>query len=742
MRRLVRGFDRPVRRSVVLFAAVATVLGAFLLNGVQADEGMWLVQALDKAPFKTWQERGLELGAKEIYNPKKPTVSDAVIKLGGGTGSFVSANGLIVTNHHVAFGALQRSSSVKTDYINDGFLAETYQDEIPALGYDAYVLEDSKDVTKKVLGATKKDMTAKERHDAIEKVSKEIVAKAEKGKDIFAEVKATYDGAQYYLYWYFKIKDIRIVYAPPGGIGVYGGEIDNWMWPRHTGDFSFLRAYVAPDGKSAPYAEENVPYQPKKYLAFSTAPLKEGDLTMVLGYPGTTRRYRTSYSIDYYVNTYYPGAIDRYEDLIAILEEESAKDRDSAIKLASTIRGLENGYKNNQGMLEGLLKFGLLEEKLAEEKTLKDYMASNADLEKEYGNVFTSIGTLYDDYATYAQPYLNVRWMSYVCNAMSSARTIYKWSAEQEKEDIDRDEGYMARDEENVRRRLSLADLRYDEDADKRMLAYFIAKLAALPADQRPAAVAAIAGDLEGEALDQAIVGAVDKLYAGTKVTDKEARMNMFGTSKKDLLAAGDPLITFAAKLEAEREQLKERAETFEGAITKLRPQLMELRAAYSGGALYPDANRTMRLSVGQVKGYSPRDAVTYDYITMLRGMVEKATGEEPFNAPAKLIELSETKDFGSYVDPRTGDVPVCFLSTDDITGGNSGSAVLNGKGEIIGLVFDGNYEAISADYQIIPELTRAIHVDSRYILFIVDKFAGADKLLQELTVHPRLSRR
>jgi hypothetical protein len=720
--------------------ATAVLLGALALGGVHADEGMWLVQSLDKAPFKTWQGRGLELDPKEIYNPKGDDVCDAVIRLGGGTASFVSPEGLIVTNHHVAFGALQRSSSVKSDYIQNGFLAETRSDEIQALGLDAYVLEDTKDVTKKVLGATKKNMTPKERYDAIEKVNKEIVAKVEEGKDLRAEVMETYDGAQYFLYTYFRIKDIRIVYAPPGPIGVYGGEIDNWMWPRHTGDFSFLRAYVAPDGKSASYSEDNVPYHPRKYLAFSTAPLKEGDFTMVIGYPARTSRYRSSYSIDYVVNKYYPSAIKLREDLIAILDEESAKDRDSAIKIASTVRGLENGYKNNQGMLEGLLKYDLLGAKLAEEAALIEYMAANPDIKKKYGDILGEIAKLYEEYPTYARQYSLMTYMSYYVGAMSSARTIYKWSVEQEKEDIDRDQGYMARDEENLRRQLGLADLRYDEDADKRVMAYFIRRLAELPESQRPAAIQAISGDLEGEALDAAITKAVDKMYAGTKIPNKEERLNMFGMSKKDLTSLGDPLIEFVAGLEPDREQNQERYEAFDGAVNMLRPKLMELRAAHSGEALYPDANRTMRVSVGEVKGYSPRDAVTYDYITTLDGVVEKATGEDPFDAPAKLIELSKSKDYGNYKDPKTGDVPVCFLSTDDVTGGNSGSAVLNGKGEIIGLVFDGNYEAISADYQFIPALTRTIHVDSRYILFITEKFSGADKLLEELTVYPQVS--
>lgn len=730
-------------RCVVVLVSGAIIAAAGIIGSspVQADEGMWMVQELDAAPFAEWQQRGLELDAKAIYNPKGDDLCDAVVKLGGGTGSFVSPNGLIVTNHHVAFGALQRSSSVTSDYTQDGFLAETGADEIPALGYDAYVLLDTKDVTKDVLGAVKKKMMYKERHDAIDKESKELVKKAEKGKDVFAEVKETFDGARYILYTYFKIKDIRIVYAPPASIGIYGGEIDNWMWPRHTGDFSFLRAYVAPNGKSADYSEKNVPYHPKRYLAFSTAPLNENDFTMVIGYPGSTRRYRSSYSIDYYINTYYPNAIRMRGDLIAILQAEADRDRESAIKLASTIRSLENSYKNNQGMLEGLLKYDLLQSKLDEEAALREYMAANPDMQAMYGNVFDALAEQYEGYTIYGEQYVLMRLMTNVCTMLDAARDLYKWSAEQEKPDIEREANYMARDESMIQRSIELADLRYDAEAEKQALAYFIAVLATGPGAV-PQAVQAIVGDLEGEAMEAAIMTAVDAMYAGTRVTDKDSRLQMFGMSEKDLLAKDDPLITFAADFETDRQAVTDQYDTFVGAVGVLRPQLMELRSAYHGGALYPDANRTIRLSAGQVQGYSPRDAVTYDYMTTLTGVVEKNTAEDPFDAPERLIELSMQKNYGPYMDPKKQDVPVCFLSTDDITGGNSGSPVLNGKGEIIGLVFDGNYEALSADYQIIPELTRAIHVDSRYILFIVDEFAGADKLLDELTIYPQLSHR
>jgi hypothetical protein len=591
------------------------------------------------------------------------------------------------------------------------------------------VLLEVKDVTKKILESVKEDMTDLERYKAIENAEKKIVAKAEKGKDVYCEVVSFYDGSQYFLYTYFKIKDIRIVYAPPRSIGEYGGDIDNWMWPRHTGDFSFMRAYVGPKGESAEYSEDNVAYHPKKYLSISKAPLKEGDFTMIVGYPGRTMRYRTSYSIDFHVNMHYPVAMKMFEDIIAILEEEAKRGRMVEIKLAGMNKGLNNALKNNQGMLKGLLKADLLAQKIEEEKKLRKYIAANPDLEEKYGSVLDDIKAQYDDYVTYWGQNRLLGTVGYVSSAMRSALTIYKWGEEREKKDMDRDPGYMDRDESNVRKRLELADLSYDEQTDKRILKHFL--LALSTCDQTHGLVEGIGPDLTEAALDEML----DGMYGGTKVTNKDERMKMFGMEKKDLLALNDPFIEFAAKVHVQREKLEERSEAFSGALQKLRPKLMELRSKYRGGLLYPDANSTMRVSVGQLKGYSPADAVQYGWMTTLAGAIAKTTGEEPFDTPQKLIDLHASGDFGDYADPATGDVPVCFVSTDDVTGGNSGSPILNGKGELIGLVFDGNYEAISADYQFIPKLTRTISVDSRYILYILDKFAGADNVLDELKI-------
>jgi len=707
-----------------LIPVLVLIVVAMAATAGFADEGMWQLNKLDQAPYETWSKAGLTLDPASLYTPGTPSVADAIVQLGGGTASFVSRDGLIVTNHHVAFGALQRQSEVGADLMELGFLARTRAEEIPAPGYNAYVLKNIEDVTKTVLSSVTDKMSPSERFDAIDQAGKKLVEKAEAAGDVEADIESFFGGSEYHLYTYFKIKDVRIVYAPPGGIGVYGGQIDNWMWPRHTGDFSFLRAYVGPGGESADYNESNVPYQPDHFLKFSVGQLREGDLTMVMGYPGKTQRHQSSWAIDYVVNRYYPERIQQYGDLIETLEQIGEGDPEAAVRIASTIRGLSNSYKNNKGMLAGLLRTDLLAQKRAQEDAIREYLATDKQAAAEYGDVLDDMAALYTERLTYASQQGALSRAVYFTSAVRSAYTVVKWAREQEKDDIERDKGYQARDEEKLRKRLELADRRYAEVADKAILTYYIVALGAMDGDKLTS--------LDGvKDVDSFVAG----LYKGTAVTEKAQLLEMFGKSSKELAAMKDPMLDFAMRLLTDDERFDERGEAFKGAMSGLAPRMLELRAMVSDTPLYPDANFTMRLSVGAVRGYSPRDAVRYEPFTTLDGVVQKYTGEKPFDAPEGLISLAERRDYGQWADPDLGDVPVCFLSTDDITGGNSGSPVLNANGDLIGLVFDSNLEAVSADYQFTPSITRAIHVDSRYIMFIVDRFAGATELLNELTV-------
>jgi hypothetical protein len=701
-----------------------------------ADEGMWLLNSIDKLSIDSLKARGLKLNPEEIYSPEGGGISDAVVELGA-TASFVSSQGLVVTNHHVAFGAIQRQSTPEFNYLRDGFYAKSKEEEIPAIGYNAYVTKSFKDVTDKVLSAVNEKMSDLERYLAIEKVSKKIVKECEKkGEDIKCRVASMYGGKEYYLFTYLKIRDIRIVYVPPRSIGDFGGEIDNWMWPRHAGDFSFLRAYVAKDGSSAEYSKDNIPYNSKTYLKISSAGVKEGDFVILIGFPGTTRRYESSFFIDNMINYEYPRDILLRQELISILEEESAEDSSVALRLSSRIKGLYNYLKKNQGMLDGFKKSGLLHKKIEEEKALKELLSKNIEAMAKYGKVFSELDSLYKEKKKFQDKDFLLDWMIYSSYFPDFASTIYKWSLEKEKKDVDREPGYQNRDTTDTKEWLKDSQINLVPSADEKILVYFFKKAIELPPGQKISAIEKIFEGKENQDKDRVIEDFVSRLYQNTKLGSVDARLKMFGMRRKDLEKLNDSFINFAMELEKDREELRIKNKELKGAFQRLQPKLIQAYFEWKGKKLYPDANGTIRFNYAEVKGYSPKDAVEYKYITTLTGVMEKDTGEEPFDVPDELKQVYSKKDFGSYFNRSLGDVPVNFLSTNDITNGNSGSPVLNGKGELVGLAFDGDYEAMTSDYQFNPEITRAINVDIRYVLFLLDKVYHTEELLKELTIH------
>ena len=721
-------------RATSLLAAVLCLL--FVAAPAGADEGMWQLDKLDDDLVKAMRSLGLELSQKEIFTPDGDGIAYAIVDLGGGTGSFVSPKGLILTNHHVAFGAIQRASTTENNFMRDGFHAAVHADEIPAKGYEVGVLRSIEDVTGKVLDAVDDEMEPLERFEAIELRQKELIAEAEAAGDVKCEIAELFGGMQYKLFTYFHIRDVRLVYAPPEAIGNYGGDVDNWMWPRHGGDFSFLRAYVAPDGSPADFSEENVPYEPAVHLAMSTRPLNAGDFVLIMGYPGSTYRHRSSYSIDHAENFMFPGRVEVFGQLLEIIDDASEADEAAAIKLARFDQMLNNAMKNYQGQLEGFRRAGLLARKKAEEKEFVRWLEDEKKMEKKYGDVLPKIAELYEQNKKTREVATVTRMSAFLCQMLRAAETIHRWSIEKEKPDMERHTGFQERDLPDLEQGLRMIDLGYHPATDRAFLAFFMRMAADLPEDQRLLAVDEMLEAAPGETIEEKIGSTLDRLYAGTKLGDLEERMRMFGLSENELLAEGDPFIGFAAALRPQLDEIEKQAKAWNGAITALRPRLIEAKRRWRGGAFYPDATSTIRLTYGTVEGYSPRDAVHYDWITRLGGVVEKHTGETPFDCPDALIDLWERRDFGRYRDEKLDDVPVDFLSTCDITGGNSGSPIMNGKGEVIGAAFDGNWESISADYLFNDELTRTISVDSRYILFILDRFSGASSLLEEMTIH------
>jgi len=700
---------------------------------VFADEGMWPLYDLDNLPWAELQARGLELDKDQIYNPGKGGLSDAVIQLGA-TASFVSPEGLIITNHHVAYGAIQRQSTVNQNYLRDGYYADTHDKEIRAIGSEARVTLSIDDVTDRVYGAIGKKMNDKERHDAIEKVIKEIVAETESKGDFQCRVAAMDAGLRYMLYTFLEIKDIRIVYVPPLAIGKFGGEIDNWMWPRHTGDFAFFRAYVGPDGKSAEYSPENVPYHPEVYFPISSKGVVEGDLTLMMGFPGKTNRYATSFEIDNIVNVDFPRSLRGMRDRLDIYEDEAASDSTKAIRLASTMTGIYNYYKKNTGVLKGLERLDALGKAKAREDSLRNFISSNKDLKKKYGDILDQYKKMIDfENATQERDEL-LGTMRRYCDLYSDALSIYKRAVERDKPDMDRESGYQDRDRARAKRRIRRTQINLLLDVDKRMMRYYIGKILALPKGQKVEAFEKLFP--AGGDRDKLIDLYLNDLYARSKMGYLDDRLAMFDMTKSELDKLDDPFIKLAIIMTPVYDKSRERDKEASGMRQRLQPQLISAYREMNGHTDYPDANGTMRLNYASVGGFSPADAVEYFYITSLTGVMEKETGIEPFIVPEELKAVYATKDYDGYLDPVINNVPVNFLTTNDGTNGNSGSPLINGKGELVAIDFDGNIESVADDYIYNGAISRSIVVDMRYMLFLIDKVYHLDALVKELTVH------
>jgi len=707
-----------------------TLLISLLIATVSvAQEGMWLLNQIDDLDLK---EKGLQIETSEIYNPVKPSLYNAILQLGGGTASFVSSEGLIITNHHVAFGALQRVSSAESDYLTNGFLARERIDEIQAPGYEARLLMEMKDVTADVLKAAKGITDPTERDRAInEKIAKIAESLEKKKDDVDARIAEMYNGKQYIQFVYKVFKDIRIVYAPPGSIGKYGGDIDNWMWPRHTGDFSFLRVYASPEGNGAEYSDDNVPYKPKIWLRVAQDDLKNNDLTFIMGYPGATTRYRTSNSAAWNLKYNYPFSIDNFSEIIEIMDELTENDPAGKIKVAGLRAGLANAQKNFQGKVDGMTNTNYVRKKLDFEEEFLNWVNSNPDTKDRYGKILDDIKA---QYAIILKTKDRDNLMGYLQGLSGTqlgvADQAYTVAKEMEKSKKERQPGF---DESTVQRAidgLQYQYMGYFEPVDKAMLVRILKMVNELPADQRIGGVEYIFDDKS-----MSIEAFVENAYNNSKLNDLEYAKSLFLMSSKELEALNDPFIKIIENIYPLSEENQEMYVSFAANVTDLRKQYIDALYEWKGSTLYPDANSTMRFTSGPVKGYTPTDAVWYKPFTSLNGVLQKDTGVEPFDAPKKLVKLAIKKDYGQWEDPELKDVPVAFLHQCDITGGNSGSPVMNAKGEIIGVAFDGNYEAMISDWQYDYQLQRTISVDIRYVLFVTEKFANAGFILDEMGV-------
>ncbi len=719
---------------------IVAALTLFVFAGIKttkADEGMWLPIFVKDLNYDQMKEMGLQLTPEEIYSINNSSLKDAIVNFGNFcTAEVVSEKGLLFTNHHCGYDAIQNHSSVEFDYLTDGFWAYSLEEELPNQGLTATFFVRMEDVTKKILDQVNDEMTEDERAEKISEISKKLEAEASEDGRYTAQVRDFFHGNEYYLFVYEVFKDVRLVGAPPSSIGKYGGDTDNWMWPRHTGDFSVFRIYTAPDGSPAEYSKDNVPLKAKYHLPISLEEKKRDDFTMIWGYPGSTDRYRTSHGIKLTLDQINPAIDEVFTKVLGTMKEEMDKSDEVRIKYASTYAGLANTWKNKRGESRGLKRLNVYQKKKDIEADIVKWTLKNPEAKAKYGTV---IDDLADAYAKISDSHINeyryyLLGPLYASSALSKPQyfsTLTKMAAEKK---VNKKEFKKAVQDMVPVAKQFYAE--YDVNLEKRVLVTAINVLMKnLPADLYPAFVTTIKDDYKGNV--EAYVNEVfeDSPFSSYENFEKFAKKPKVKTVRKD------PITPLFNDIIAANKQVSSTLE--EGVTDKLakakRHFVAALRKMNAQKAYYPDANFTMRLTYGKVLDYYPADAVHYDFVTTIDGLMEKEdpTNDEFIVSP-KLKELYEAKDYGRYAD-KNGNMTLCFLSNNDITGGNSGSPVMNGRGELIGIAFDGNWEAMSGDIAFEPELQRTISVDIRYVLFVIDKYAGAKNLIDELTIRGKI---
>jgi hypothetical protein len=721
------------RATALLLSILLSV--TFVPVSVLGDEGMFLPDTLNQLPLKKLQQKGLKIPLTDIYNPNGTSIKDAIVIVDGGTGEFLSPEGLLLTNHHVAFEALVSASNASKDYASNGYLAKNRSEELPAKNYTVQITQQLKDVTAEVLSGISDATPQQDRNATIALKSQAIQsANSKPAEGITARVMALNEGLSYYLFTYLELRDVRIVYSPPKSIGFFGGDPDNFEWPRHCGDFTFMRAYVGADGKPADYSTANVPYKPAKFLSISMAGVKENDFVMVMGYPGSTRRYRESYSVSYNQETAIPFQIDVFSKQIEALKVAGKADRELEIRLQTRIFEISNTLKDLQGSVVALRRFRLADQKRTDEAAFIRWLNESPERKTKYGEVLPSLQKAYDELLK-AQPRDSlIQQLAGFSDVFAIAGIAGSLAAEKEKPQAERNPGVAAIAQ---RARAALAEIMADRlpTFEREMLSFYLRKAAELPAGQKIEPVEKRFGTLQGDARVRAEEDFARAMVDSKNLATAKSISGLFEMTTAQLRELNEPVIDFAAEMGALGGQAAARTRTFNGIVGRWRPLLLRGMSEMRGTTPYPDANRTLRFTYGEVRGYVPHDAAIYQAFTNLSGVIEKDTGREPFDAPEKLKQLYRDRDFGTYATADGQNVPVDFLSTADIIGGNSGSPILNGRGEQVGIIFDSNYEGLGNDFFYNEAKGRAISVDIRYVLFIADKFGGAGYLLKELDI-------
>lgn len=711
-----------MKKILVFVAALLTAATA------HADEGMWLLMHLKKMNQEDMQKKGFKLTAEDIYNINKPGLKDAVVSLGGFcTAEVISNEGLLLTNHHCAYDAVQTFSTVEHDYLTDGFWAMKKSEELNVPGLYVNFLVRMEDVTEQIMTAAG-NTSGQARQDIIKKKSDEIRANATKGTHYISELKSFFDGNEYYLFIYETYKDVRLVGAPPSSIGKFGGDTDNWMWPRHTGDFSLLRVYMSPDGKPAEYSPNNVPLKPRHHLPISLKGVQQNDFAMIMGYPGSTDRFLTSYGVKQAIDIEQPARVKLRGTRLEIMKKDMDQSDKIRIQYASHYAQISNYWKYFIGQTRGLKRLKVYEKKKAEEDAFVQWINADANRKTRYANVISDMEAAYKELDKVILPdvYFNECVFGMEINMLFLK--LFPLYGALKNPDIAPEQ--LNAVVESVRPEVEDYFKNHNASTDINLMAAMMKMYYTdIPAEYHPKFLTEIHKKSKGDFQKW-----VSAYYAKSVFTDK-ARLDAY-LKKPDLkkLEADLGFKLMMDFITVYRTFSAQSAEATNKLTEATRLYVEGIRKMMTDKKFYPNANFTMRLTYGQVLAYVPQDAVSYSYFTTLDGIIEKEDpNNDEFIVPAKLKELWKNKDYGQY--GENGVMKVAFLSNTDITGGNSGSPVINGNGELIGVAFDGNWEAMSGDIAFEPNLQRTISVDIRYVLFIIDKYAGAKHLIDEMTL-------
>ena len=684
---------------------------------------MWLPRQTPQLS-QTLKEKGLTLDPTTLADLQKAPMN-AIASLGGCSAAFLSPRGLVATNHHCVYGSIQYNSKPGQDYLADGFLAQQLGDEVPAApGTRIFVIEDLRDVTAEMNRGITPSLGGTGRFEQMEANRKGLISTCEKQANRRCDVRAYYGGATYFLQQQLEIKDVRLVYAPAGGIGNFGGETDNWMWPRHTGDFGFYRAYVAPDGSSAPFSAQNGPYKPKSWLKIAQQGVKENDFVMVAGFPGTTSRLSTAAEAKFNFAELLPvqqKLLNEYSDAI---DRATAGDKDATIKYASILQGADNFKKKYIGEMAGADRINLAARKEAQEAEFRRWIAADPDRQRKYNPA--ALDALVAEANANALNNVRVGTLSRA-QLLGAARNLYRWSKERQKPDAQRESGYQDRDKLGTEQRLTQIERRFSPKVYRALFEQALTEYRKAPADKRDAAFEAKLGQI-----------GMDRLYADTKLGDTATRLAWLTKSPAEFEASTDPFIQLAVAMYARDTAREREAKERSGKLQAARSAYMQGMLAFAesqGRNMYPDANGSLRFTYGKVTGKAA-DGQVWTPFTTAEGLAAKHTGKGDFDAPQKAIDLIKARDYGRWAAPELGTLPVDFMSTVDITNGNSGSSTLNAKGEFVGLAFDGTLEGVVSDWMYDPSINRTIHVDSRFMLWTMDKVDGARRLLNEMGVN------